>query len=246
MNVLGRIAELWRYPVSSTGGERIADARIVNGGIPGDRLWGVVDLRDGEVAGPERRRHWRTLPNLPSRLGADGHPQLGDGQAGWHPAGSAEADAVLAAFLGFPAALRPHVPFEMRQDGHVAPRYARADLHLLTTASMRRLGELTSDPGEIDSRRFRPNVVVETDAGYEGFAEHALVGRTLAIGEVRIEISEPCARCAFTALAQGELAFRPEVLHAIARHGEGGFGVLCKVVRAGRVSVGDPVAISPA
>ncbi|WP_353641841.1 MOSC domain-containing protein [Mesorhizobium sp. WSM2239] len=240
MRVLGHVSEIWRYPVSSVGGERLTSVKVGPGGVVADRLWGVVDTRDGEVAAPEKRRHWRSLPNLSSRMGEAG-PEIGSGDEPWLPADSAEARSLLSAHLGFPAALMPHTPHETTMPGHVAPRYARADLHLVTTASMRKLADLLGNPGEIDSRRFRPNLVVETGHEFDGFAEQQLVGSRLTIGEVTIAISEPCARCSFTALAQGELSFEPAVLHQIAKHGDGGFGVLCSVESAGSIRIGDEV-----
>jgi uncharacterized protein YcbX len=41
---IGHVAQLWRYPVKSLGGERVEDARIGPTGILGDRLWAVRDL----------------------------------------------------------------------------------------------------------------------------------------------------------------------------------------------------------
>jgi uncharacterized protein YcbX len=240
--VLGHIREIWRYPVSSMGGERLTSANVGPGGVAADRLWGVVDTRDGDVAAPEKRRHWRPLPNLSSRMGETG-PEISSSDEVWLPADSAEARALLSAHLGFPAALMPHTPHETSRPGHVAPRYARADLHLLTTASIRKLADLLGNPGEIDSRRFRPNIVVETGHEFDGFAEQRLVGSRLTIGEVTIVISESCARCSFTALAQGKLSFEPAVLHQIAQHGGGGFGVLCSVESAGSIRVGDEVSL---
>ncbi|MEO3999498.1 MOSC domain-containing protein [Mesorhizobium sp. CAU 1732] len=242
MTVFGRVAELWRYPVSSMGGEKLETAELGKGGIFGDRVWGLVDMRDGEVAAPEKRRHWRPVPNILSRLGEQG-PEIGTGGDGWIGAGTPQADALASAFLDLPVALKPHTPYETEQESHVAPRYGRADLHILTSASMERLGELLGDPSEIDSRRFRPNIVIETAAGFTGFAEQELVGSKLAIGDVMIAIAEPCSRCSFTALAQGELAFEPAVLHKIAQHGDGGFGVLCAVETGGVVRLGDDVRI---
>ena len=40
----GRVAQLWRYPVKSLGGERLEHADIGARGILGDRLWAVRDL----------------------------------------------------------------------------------------------------------------------------------------------------------------------------------------------------------
>ncbi len=242
MTVIGSVSELWRYPVSSMGGERLDSAEIGAGGVTGDRLWGVVDLRDGEVAGPEKRRHWRPLPNIFSRFGEEGL-QVGSGDGAWFDAGSREADAFVSDHLRFPAAIRPHTPFETEKGGHVAPRYARADLHVLTTASMAALEGLLDDPAQVDPRRFRPNIVIATTPEWSGFAEHSFVGKRLAIGDLVMTVSEPCARCSFTALSQGELAFEPQVLHSISQHGGGGFGVLCAVENGADVAVGDEVKL---
>ncbi|MBN9217960.1 MAG: MOSC domain-containing protein [Mesorhizobium sp.] len=243
MTPFGLVSQIWRYPVSSLGGERLDEAELVPGGIPDDRVWGVVDRRDDTVAAPEKRRHWRPLPNLLARLG-DGGPEITRDKDAWLAAGSTAADDLVSTFLEFPAAVRPHGPFGSDTSGRIAPRYQRADLHILTTASMRALAELLPDPSQVDPRRFRPNLVVETDPAWTGFAEHRIVGKTLAIGDVRILVSEPCERCSFTALAQGDLAFEPAVLQTIARHGEGGFGVLCQIVQPGHIRQGDGVTLA--
>ncbi len=45
---IGSVAELWRFPVKSMGGERLTHARISFRGIPGDRGWAVHDdAREG-------------------------------------------------------------------------------------------------------------------------------------------------------------------------------------------------------
>jgi uncharacterized protein YcbX len=41
---IGQVAELWRYPVKSLGGERVEQAEIGPRGVLGDRLWAVRDL----------------------------------------------------------------------------------------------------------------------------------------------------------------------------------------------------------
>ncbi|TIX94763.1 MAG: MOSC domain-containing protein, partial [Mesorhizobium sp.] len=134
----------------------------------------------------------------------------------WIDAGSSLAGELVSALLDFPAALHPHVPFGSQAHDRIAPRYQRADIHIVTSASMDRLAGLVPDPSQVDSRRFRPNIVIETDASQDGFVEQQIIGKVLSIGEARIVISEPCARCTFTALPQGDLAFEPAVLQTIA------------------------------
>ncbi|TIL51403.1 MAG: MOSC domain-containing protein [Mesorhizobium sp.] len=244
MTAFGRIKEIWRYPISSMGGERLDGTELAQGGIPGDRIWGIIDRRDGTVAAPEKRKHWRPLPNLLARLKGD-RPEIGlDGS--WIDAGSSLAGELVSAFLDFPAALHPHVRFGSEARDHIAPRYQRADIHIVTSASMNRLAGLLEDPSHVDSRRFRPNIVIETDASREGFVEQQIIGKVLSIGKARIVISEPCARCSFTALAQGDLAFEPAVLQTIARHGEGDFGALCQIIEPGKIGLGDQATLNEA
>ena len=41
---IGRVAQLWRYPVKSLGGEQVEQAEFGPRGVLGDRLWAVRDL----------------------------------------------------------------------------------------------------------------------------------------------------------------------------------------------------------
>jgi len=54
MVVVGRIRELWRYPVKSMGGERRERFRIGLRGIVGDRGWAIRDERAGEIRGAKK------------------------------------------------------------------------------------------------------------------------------------------------------------------------------------------------
>jgi uncharacterized protein len=50
----GHVAELWRYPVKSLGGERLEHADIGARGLLGDRLWAVRDLEHDVTASARR------------------------------------------------------------------------------------------------------------------------------------------------------------------------------------------------
>jgi uncharacterized protein YcbX len=54
MPVVGRIVELWRYPVKSMGGERLRRCEIGPRGIPGDRGWALRDETAGEIRGAKK------------------------------------------------------------------------------------------------------------------------------------------------------------------------------------------------
>ena len=55
---LGRIVEIWRYPVKSMGGEQLRSCELGMLGIPGDRGWAVRDEAAGEIRGAKK------LPSL--------------------------------------------------------------------------------------------------------------------------------------------------------------------------------------
>jgi uncharacterized protein YcbX len=118
-----------------------------------------------------------------------------------------------------------------------------AIVHLVTTATLDRLQELR--PGSrFESRRFRPNIIVEPPAGQAGFVEHDWIGRTLAIGpEVRLAVSGPCPRCVMTTLPQSELPRDPGILRAAVEHNGGNVGIYATVLRGGRIRRGDAVRL---
>src|SRR5262245_20924829 len=51
---LGRVTEIWRYPVKSMGGERLNETSVGRLGVPGDRGWAIRDETAGEVRGAKK------------------------------------------------------------------------------------------------------------------------------------------------------------------------------------------------
>ncbi len=128
-----------------------------------------------------------------------------------------------------------------------------AALHLLTSASLRRLAAAYPQ-GDFALARFRPNVVVDLDASDGDFAENAWVHRTLVVGPVaRVNVVMPCLRCVMTTVGQNGLPQDAGILRAIAAHNQvliaplrrkmPSVGVYAMVERGGRIRVGDPVAV---
>jgi uncharacterized protein YcbX len=58
MTLVGSVAEIWRYPVKSMGGERLAHSAIAARGLHADRMWAV---RDVELNTFTTARRWPVL-----------------------------------------------------------------------------------------------------------------------------------------------------------------------------------------
>ncbi len=114
-----------------------------------------------------------------------------------------------------------------------------APVSLLTTASLRDLGERT---GRTDllatSARFRMTMLVE--AGGEPYAEDGWSGRELAVGDAVVRVAGPVGRCGVIDLDPTTGAKDGSLLKALSRYrpatdGEPWFGVDAHVVTPGTV-----------
>ncbi len=274
----GSVGSLWRYAVKSMRGEELDEALVNDGGIFGDRAYAVIDPSNGRVASAKLPRKWSKLVDLSASLekprrSGDQVPPV---RITWPDGASItsndeDAGTLLSEHLGRPVVLASSPPesasverldpFETDETiSDIGPLMMRgrfsdyAAVHLLTTATLERLGELYPQ-GRFDVRRFRPNVVVETTLTEKGFVENAWVGRTVAVGdEVRLRITDPTPRCAIPTLAQGDLPRDPGILRAIAEHNRVGIpvlegevlpsaGVYAFVVQGGTIRRGDPVRV---
>ena len=92
-----------------------------------------------------------------------------------------------------------------------------------------------------DLRRFRPNLVVDTDSA--GFPETQWVGQRLRIGEAELEVTTDCPRCVMVTHPVDELPKDPSVMRALVQHNGGNLGVYANVTRPGTIAVGDSVQL---
>jgi uncharacterized protein YcbX len=100
-----------------------------------------------------------------------------------------------------------------------------------------------------DLRRFRPNVVIETDSA-EPFAEDRWVGRTLTFGEgsgpapmAAIRVTMRDERCVMVNLDPDTAERDSEVMKTVVRLNENYAGIYGTVVRAGELRVGQVVTL---
>ncbi|MDP9179774.1 MAG: MOSC domain-containing protein [Gemmatimonadota bacterium] len=99
---------------------------------------------------------------------------------------------------------------------------------------------------EVDLRRFRPNVVIETDSA-EPFEEDRWVGRTLMFGEgnsgAALRVTMRDERCVMVNLDPDTAERDSEVMKTVVRMNENYAGVYGTVVRAGELRVGQVVTL---
>ena len=114
---------------------------------------------------------------------------------------------------------------------------------VITTSTLRKLASLQPD-SDVDVRRFRMNIVVETEG--EGFVENDWLEQGVSIGEAQFGIAMADPRCVMTTLAQDDLPENKDVLRTLVQHnrlpvaGAGAFpcaGVYAAVVGPGRIAI---------
>ncbi len=117
-----------------------------------------------------------------------------------------------------------------------------AHLHLLATGTVDHLKTLIGPDVNLDVRRFRPNILIDTVAELSGFIEDDWVDRRLLVGD-QVEIGEiwPTLRCVMTTVKQNDLPKDIRILHTVVKQHETHLGVFAKTSIAGKVRVGDPV-----
>ncbi|MGA9721425.1 MAG: MOSC N-terminal beta barrel domain-containing protein [Candidatus Binatus sp.] len=113
---------------------------------------------------------------------------------------------------------------------------------VLTTASLRALAS-RNPAADFDSRRFRPNVLIETQRSIEGLAEAEWSGRTMRIGEALIKLEMPTVRCVIPTLDQPNLRKDPSVLRTIVRDAAQNLGAYATIASAGTIALGDEVTL---
>lgn len=223
------IAVLRRYPVKSLVGERLEVAELVDRGLRGDRLWAVLD-EDGKLGSGKSSRRFRKMEGLLELAASyDGDVPVVSFPSGRSLRGDDPAiHQALSEHVGRPVRLGREAEVSHFDDGPV---------HLVTTSSLRAVGERLGE--EVDPRRFRPNLVVDT-GDQDGLVEDSWVGKRLQVGDVVLEVTDLMPRCVMVNLPQIGLE-ATRVLEAVGDLNDANLGVLATVVTPGRVRVGDEV-----
>ncbi|MEV5599214.1 MOSC N-terminal beta barrel domain-containing protein [Streptomyces sp. NPDC052496] len=264
------VAQLTYYPVKGCAGVSVGTAEVTPAGVAHDRSFMVTD---GDGVFRSQRRDPRLVLIRPEvgdgggrlTLRAPGVEALElvvdtaaarrevrlfkDAYQGIDQGGTVAE--WLTQVLGVPSRLVRVPPEHGRVTDGLTPGtsgYADSSaLHMLSRSSLEllhaRLAEQGAAPLPMD--RFRPNVVVD---GWD--APHTEDrARRIAVGDTELGYAKLAVRCAVTTVDQGSGARKgPEPLRTLAgyrRVASGGvvFGAKFAVLRPGKLSVGDEVAV---
>jgi uncharacterized protein YcbX len=275
-DVVGALAGAWRYPVKSMLGEPLELAEIGARGVLGDRVYALRDSETSKIVSAKLPRRWGALLQCQATYHAESGVEIELPNGLRVLSGSVEADATLSTFVGRAVSLVsappdgaeierywPNIPGLDLRDTVTSGEFAAgapgtlfdfAPVHLLTTASLRRLSA-HYPAGWILAARFRPNLVIETADEKSGWIENDWVEQTLLIGDdVRLRVISPTPRCIVPTLPQPGVPHDIGVLRAIADYNrppipllegrrQASFGVYALVARGGVVKPGDEVRV---
>ena len=234
---LGRISAIFRYPVKSMAGELLDAATLGWHGIEGDRRLAFRRLND------KSGFPWLTAGKLPQLLL-------------YKPFG---LDSNAAESLPTHVRTPDGKEYELRSDElrqEISSRYG-GDLELMnlkhgifdespiSVISLATVHGVARESGrDLDIRRFRPNVVIETNS-VEPFEENSWVGRILIFGDgnsgAAVGVTMKDERCVMVNFDPDTAERDSEVMKTVVRLNQNYAGVYGTVVRTGELRVGQVV-----
>ena len=203
---MGSVAELWRYPASSLAGERL-DAISVGSGNhrrrPHVRSRRCLRQRN-RAAGPRREMAQGAAHQDPV-VQPTRELEIAVPDGDWLAAPGIESDRAVSAYLGFDASIRP-----FREGKRGAGLFRPVDRRALPQGPdpPSDHGVTGAAEGAAPGRRppiraaFAPTSSSTWRRSKDRSRRPEWIGRKLAIGDLRLTISEPCRRCGFTIIAQ--------------------------------------------
>ncbi len=246
-----QVARLVRHPIKSAGFEDVAEATLAPGAaFPFDRVWAVAHaaarLPDPLAWAPKLQflRGWGSAELM--AIACTARPEAGEvtlshprrPTATFRPDDPADAARLIDWLRPLWPANRPEPARVIRlPDGQPL---TDQDQPLVSINSVAALDDLSARLGQpLSPHRFRGNIWV---GGWAPWAELDLIGREIAIGDALLRVEEPIGRCRATGANPDTGAQDADIMAALEGHfGHTDFGVFARVLRGGRVALGDEV-----
>ncbi|MEP4195609.1 MAG: MOSC N-terminal beta barrel domain-containing protein [Aliishimia sp.] len=243
---MSQIAQLWRYPIKGLGAESLKDIEVSpERPFPLDRAWAVLENGGDTSSGWRPCRNFLRGAKGPSLMALKARTE-GETIHFSHPdrpdfaftPGNQKTEDVFFDWLA------PIYPAERKQPMEVveSPKEGMADVSFASVSIMNlsSLQAVSQKAGQLmDVRRFRGNIWLED---IDPWAEFDLIGKTLSIGEVRLEVVEPITRCRATEANPATGLRDVSTLQLLKEHfGHSEFGVNARVKVSGRMAIADKV-----
>lgn len=236
---LGHVCELVRYPVKSMAGTFTDSAFLGWHGLDGDRRFAF--RRIGDDSGFP----WLTASRVAELLL-------------YHPIGLDESTGEpLPTHVRTPAGTHVELP-SVELQSEVAERFGSSvellklkhgifDEASVSVISLATIAGISGEVGvDLDRRRFRANIVLET-RDCEPFLEDGWIGGTLLFGNgdpsPAVSVTARDLRCVMINLDPDTGAQDSRVMKTVVRLNKNNAGVYGTVVQTGTIGVGDPVSL---
>lgn len=239
---LGFVRELMRYPVKSMAGTPLESAELGWHGFAGDRRFAFRRVGDGSGF------PWLTASRVPELVlyrpsGAEGN--AGEPRPTHVRTPSGEEHPLRS------EALRREIAGRFQGDVELMSlKNGIFDDAVASVISVATVADVCREAGVgLDARRFRPNIVLETDDA-EPFRESGWAGGRLVFGSspagAAISVTANDVRCMMINLDPDTARQDAGVLKAVVRRNDNIAGVYGAAVRSGTIHVGQEVWLEPA
>ncbi len=248
------ITQIHRHPVKGLNAEPLARVALTPGeGIPHDRRFA---LAHGSTRFDTQAPEWRPKTQFlmlmrdeklaQLRIAFDDETgELAVNRAGkqvvrakaTEPLGRTLIEQFFAGFMGTAARGAPRL---LEAPGHAFTDVPEKCLSLINLASVRDLERVLREP--VDPVRFRANIYFE---GAPAWAEFNWVGKEIAIGAARLQVTARIDRCAATNVNPKTAIRDMNVVKALQRgFGHIDMGVYAGVVTGGDIATGDRITVA--
>jgi uncharacterized protein YcbX len=234
---IGQIKAIFRYPVKSMAGEQLDTASLGLHGLDGDRRFAFRRIAD------QGGFPWLTASRMPEMILFKPF-RLDPGAGNQSPTHVRTPDGKIlelrGAELSAEIARRHGAEVELMQLNHGI--FDEASVSLITLATSLQIERESSR--NLDIRRFRPNIFIET-YGNEPFEEDHWVGKLMSFGENgeggAVSVTLRDARCVMINLDPETAQADPSVLKSVVRINQNNAGVYGAAVRTGDLFIGQKI-----
>lgn len=248
------INQITRFPIKGFYGQNVESAEVSQAGMAGDRRFGVFHpsrVKNRSPAGWSPKVNFLQmvfeafLGVYETEFDAAGEVltlQVDGRTFGPFDLTKEAGRADLACQIRALGDLEDEGPLEIIEG--VESSLTDRSVPCITLANPASLADLESKLGRSLGRdRFRMNAWFE---GFEAWAEHDLVGKTLRLGEtLEVKVLERVDRCRAVNLTPGERAWNPDDInvHMKRIYDHNDLGLLCACTVPGRFHLGDSITV---